>query len=203
MVAAGFAISALLRGDRTAGTDIGDHPIVGQVLTDGGSPQRTPASHDLTLAVFGDYRCPVCQASDEAMEQAVTEDGKVKVIYKEWPIFGETSRRAAQVALAADRQELYAAIRPEMMRAARLDDATLERIVVRNGGDWASIQAITQRSTSGPDVQLERVSREAFALGLPGTPAYLVGPILVKGALDKDEFHRVFARARRASRTVE
>jgi protein-disulfide isomerase len=39
-----------------------------------------------------------------ALEEAVQRDGKVRVIYKDWPIFGPPSERAASVALACAEQ---------------------------------------------------------------------------------------------------
>jgi protein-disulfide isomerase len=47
--------------------------------------------------------------------------------------------------------------------------------------------------------QLARNRRQAFELGLLGTPGYLIGPILVRGALSEAHFTRVFRKARQAS----
>ncbi len=38
--------------------------------------------------------------------------------------------------------------------------------------------------------------QQALAIGLPGTPGYLAGPVLVIGAIDEADFTRLFARAR-------
>ena len=44
--------------------------------------------------------------------------------------------------------------------------------------------------------QLARNAQDAFALGLQGTPGYLVGPFIVEGALSEAEFLRVIDQAR-------
>jgi protein-disulfide isomerase len=43
---------------------------------------------------------------------------------------------------------------------------------------------------------LARNGAQAFALGLGGTPGYLIGSILVRGALREAEFTRAFTEAR-------
>lgn len=199
-MAGALLFSLWLRAGEPIGTDIGGETIVGRVLSDEVSPQSAPARYDLTIAVFTDYRCPSCRTSEQALGRAVAQDGRVRVIYKEWPALGEPSRRAAIVALAAARQGLYPQVRLMLMEASQIDDAGLQGIVTAAGGEWEAIE----RELPDPDERtgalLNEVAEQAFLLGLPGTPAYLAGPILVKGALTEEEFHRLFDRARAAER---
>jgi protein-disulfide isomerase len=60
--------------------------------------------------------------------------------------------------------------------------------------DWPRLQRDLGRQARAIDAELARTSRQAFALGLPGTPAYLVGDRLVVGRLPASKLRRLLAR---------
>lgn len=74
----------------------------------------------------------------------------------------------------------------------------LRNAVVESGGDWRRIQTDLERYRTDIDPELARNGRQAFSLGLEGTPAYLIGPILVKGGLDENGFAHAIGQARPA-----
>jgi protein-disulfide isomerase len=120
----------------------------------------------------------------------------VRVVYKDWPIFGERSERAAKVALAAHRQDIYPILHHRLMRSPSFDDAAVRDAVETAGGNWQQLQSDLITHEAAIDNQLLANSRDAFALGLQGTPGYLIGPLLVQGALTEREFLRAFEQAR-------
>lgn len=131
------------------------------------------------------------------MEEAVLSDGDVRVIYKDWPIFGPPSERAAQVALASAEQGVYPAVHKQLMTDSRtISDSVLQNIVKKAGGDWVRVSAYLISHEQQIMAQLRANGEQALALGLPGTPGYLAGSVLVVGAIDKADFLRLFARAR-------
>ncbi len=195
VVLAGWGVGQLVRRAVPVGDDRSGDPVVAAVLRDRASPRQeaagTGAGADLTMVVFTDYRCPACRASAGAMEAAVRGDGRVTVVYKDWPIFGGASITASTIAIAAAPQGIYPALHRLLMAERRgLTPAVLDELVRRAGGDPAQLAA------GGAPAQLAANARQARALGLPGTPAYLIGPVLVVGALDEAGFRRGFARAR-------
>lgn len=123
-------------------------------------------------------------------------DGNVRVAYKDWPIFGERSVRAAEVALAAERQGIYPSVHRALMRAPRIDDAATRDAVEEAGGSWKQIERDLVEYQPEIAGQLEKYRLHAFTLGLKGTPGYLVGPFLVEGAMSERDFLRVFLQAR-------
>jgi protein-disulfide isomerase len=176
-------------------------PVVEAVLTDPGSPRIGPPDADVTVVVFTDYQCPICKATDPALERLIAADPHVRVIFKDWPIFGPPSRAAARAALAADRQGRYLAFHSALMAArVRLDEAAIRRIGVAAGVDWPRLEA--DAASAGPDLdrQLDRHASQAWSLGLQGTPAYLVGPYLIEGGLDARHLAQAVRRARAAPR---
>ncbi len=62
--------------------------------------------------------------------------------------------------------------------------------------DMARLDADREAHGREIDAQLARNLAIAEALGLQGTPAYLIGPFLVASALDKAGFEQVIKDAR-------
>ena len=198
-VAAGYAASQWLQHQPDTSLRLDATPDVQAVLADRGSPAVGAASPDVTIVVFTDYQCPICRRSDAALERLVARDRGVRVIYKDWPILGEASREAARAALAAVPQGRYAAVHRSLMALRSPLDATqVRRAAERAGADWARLEADRLAQATAIDRQLSRHGFQAFSLGLEGTPAYLVGPYLVRRGLDDRALSKLVASARRA-----
>lgn len=200
LVLLGLAVSYWLRSTSAIGRYVGDSPSAARLLADDRSPATTAGAADLTVVVFTDYQCPLCRRADPAFRSAAARDGNLRVVYKDWPIFGESSEKAARGALAAHRQGLYLPVHRALMRAPAVDEAALRRAVEDAGGDWRRLQADLVRHAPAIARDLALNGEEAFSLGLAGTPGYLVGPYLIEGALTEDEFRRAFAQARAGPR---
>lgn len=193
----GWGVSAWLRRQGAPPQRLGDTPVFRQVVDDPGSPRIGPASADVTVVVFTDYQCPVCRRTDAALGRLMAQDPQVAVIYKDWPILGEASRAAAQVALAAARQGRYAEVHGALMASRGALSADRIRDAGASAGvDWSRLQADRARDAAQIEAQLDRHALQAFALGLEGTPAYLVGPRLVRGGLDDGALRRLVKGAR-------
>lgn len=202
-VVLGLAFAQLFRSMADIGRDVGANPIARAMLDDRVSPRRIVGTPTLTVVVFNDYQCPACKLAHPAMEAAVAKDGHVRLIYRDWPIFGPRSERAARVAIAADRQGIYPALHGLLMTESRtLSDETLREDLDRSGGDWAQMERDLAAHGRDIDQALDRTRTDAFALGIDGTPAYLIGRILVVGAQDEAGFTKAFAKARAGAGNV-
>ncbi len=174
-------------------------PVVRAILDDPGSPRAGAADPDVTIVVFTDYRCPICKATDPALDRRLAADPRVRVIFKDWPIRGAASEFAARTALAADRQGRYATLHTALMAArGPVDEARVDVIAADAGLDMARLRADRVTHAAAIDSQLARHAMQAFGLGLQGTPAYLVGPYLIQGGLDDRALADAVKRARRA-----
>jgi protein-disulfide isomerase len=100
------SFSLMLRSHRPLGKNISDNSHARAVRDDQSSPNDCNSSANLTLIVFTDYRCSACRTAHPAMKRAVEADGMVRIIYKDWPNFGEASEWGAQVAIASDAQNI-------------------------------------------------------------------------------------------------
>jgi len=200
-VVLGIGAMQLLRTCAPIGRDVGNSAIADAARVDAGAPQERYGAADLVMVVYTDYQCPACRDAEPAMRQALREDGNMRVIYKDWPIFGERSDRAAEVALAAQYQGRYSAVHRQLMRAPLpIGEASLRAAVTRAGGDWNRITA--DLADHGPEIRqrLSANAHEAFALGLKGTPSFLIGPVLIEGKISAADFARAFRQARSMQR---
>jgi protein-disulfide isomerase len=192
-------LTLLLRDQRSLGQNVGDNLLARAVREDRSSPAEDNPAADLSLIVFTDYRCPACRAAHPAMKRAVATDRKVRIVYKDWPVFGAASERAARIAIASSFQGIYPLVHDRLMSGRADSEDALRNAVQQSGGDWRRLQGDLASKQTLISAELARNRRQAFELGLPGTPGYLIGPILVRGALTEAEFTRVFRAARQAS----
>ena len=114
-------------------------PVLGQEAPDGGlsrdSVLRDPEipalgnpKGDVTIVEYFDYQCPYCRKVDPELMRVAQEDGKVRVVFKDWPIFGAASTYAAKMALASKYQNKY----PEAHKALISAKSKLTETVVRD-----------------------------------------------------------------------
>jgi protein-disulfide isomerase len=141
---------------------------------------------DVTMVEFFDYNCGYCKRAMGDMLELMKSDPKLRVVLKEFPVLGEGSVEAARVGVAVRMQDptgkkyldfhqkLFASRgsigRAQALAAARdtgLDMSRLEK-------DMASDE---------PKLTLEETFKLADALGLSGTPSYVIGPQVVIGAV--------------------
>ncbi|WP_257542419.1 DsbA family protein [Sphingobium sp. CFD-1] len=200
VVTLGFGVSFILRKMAPLGRDVSGSDVAQSLLRDQGAPREGPPEADVTVAVFTDYQCPACKMAEPQFRMAFEEDRNVAVIYKDWPIFGPVSQRAARIALAADRQSIYPQVHHALMSERRvLEPAVLREVVERAGGQWDRIEQDLKDHAREIDAMMAQTAKEAFALGIAGTPAFLIGPSLIEGALDRQEFLRAFRAARKSA----
>lgn len=192
----GLSVTHCLQANRPIGRRVSDTPAIAEILVGGGSPEAVQGEGDLTVVVFTDYQCMACRVASRELSRAITRDGNVRIVYKDWPLLGPRSQRAAQVALASRSQGIYPRVYSRLMEVPAVDDETLRDVIERAGGDWNRLTA--DLLANGPAIsdQLAANQLDAMILGLQGTPGYLIGPLLVEGALTEAEFLRAFEQAR-------
>jgi len=191
-------VSAWLRGRARKGQHLTLTPAVEVILSDPGSPAIGPAAAAVTIVLFTDYQCPICKATDPALQDLIDADPTVRVIFKDWPIFGEASKLAAMAALASAPQGKYRILHQALMaNRTPLDAQQIERVAREAGADWNQLAATQQARASALEAQLAKHALQAFSLGLQGTPAYIVGADLIQGGLDAGHLAQAVRKARR------
>jgi protein-disulfide isomerase len=170
-----------------------------QVMTDPDMPFVGSKNADLTIVEFMDYNCPYCRKSAPALEKLLAKDDKVRVLYRDWPIFGPVSEYAARVAVAAKWQGKYAAAHKAMMSTPErfINDDRVRATVAKAGLDMKRLDEDLISHEADIDRLLARNDRQANAIGLQGTPAWIIGPYLIPGALNDAQLQQVVAMARK------
>lgn len=166
-----------------------------ELLHDPTSPVAGNPNGDLSIVEFFDYRCPYCKAVALDLAKAVAADGKVRLVYKEFPILGPASLTAAKAALAAVRQEKYLAFHDKLFAfKGNLDDAAIYTIASDLGLDVVRLKADMEK----PEIKgiIDRSYRLADKLNIQGTPAFIIGSELLPGAASFDDLIAAFKRAR-------
>jgi len=166
------------------------------LIGDPESPIAGNPDGDVTIVEFNDYQCPYCKRAHAAVKSVLASDGKVRLVFKDLPILGEPSRIAALAALAARAQNKHLALHNAMMEyTGKLDRDRIMEIAGTVGLDVAQLQ----KDMEDPKLKaiIERNMALASALGVRGTPAFVIGKQFVPGAIDPSALKQLIAEARK------
>ncbi|MGZ3217799.1 DsbA family protein [Paracoccus sp. T5] len=192
LVALGGGAWTLLRQPGRAG-----EPSVDDVLHDPDQPVLGNLQGDLTIAEFFDYQCPFCKRGHPDLMAEVEADGNIRLVMKDWPIFGGASVLAAQMVLGAADHDRYAAAQSALMATpARLTEKDVRATLTAAGHNPDRMMEGYLRERPRWDGLMSRNARQAAALGLQGTPAFIIGHTIHAGALDRDRLRAAIAAAR-------
>lgn len=152
------------------------------------------AQGDVTVVEFFDYQCAYCRRVMPSLQAQLRDDGKLRVVFKDFPILGENSVTAARAALAARQQGRYVPFHFALMGAS---DLSLDGIMAVA----RSVGIDTQRlatDMNAPEIETQIQANYALArtLGIEGTPAFVIGGELIPGALSKTRLTELIQEAR-------
>ena len=161
------------------------------------APAHAPPGHDVTVVVFSDYRCPYCRRLHPLLLELARTDPRVRLVYRDWPLFGGASVVAARAAIASQWQGRHAAVNDALLRApGELDVAGVRRAVEAAGADWSRVEADVGARKDEINALLTRTHVQATALGLRGVPAIVVGPYVIPGAVGLADLRKAVTAAR-------
>jgi len=168
--------------------------LAGQLPT----PQGGADHWGVTVVEYFDYDCPVCRHLEPELRKLLASDSKVRVVHKDWPVFGEASEYAAYCSFAAAREGKYQAAHDALIGSRKdLDSREDVQAVLRAAGfDVRKLDADIQLHAKEYSDVLARNRRETAALGLQGTPGLIVGNQLALGGIDYPGLERLVAQAR-------
>ena len=148
----------------------------------------------ITLTEFYDYRCPHCINIAPDLVQLIKDDPDVRVVFKEFPIFGAVSERAAAGAIAVKKAGGdYLAVYHAFMATHPLDVAAIDAIVKAHGVAPARLDDPALKAEASR--QLADVRNLAQTLNIEGTPAFIIGDTLIPGE-DLDAVKAAIEKAR-------
>ncbi|WP_316224996.1 MULTISPECIES: DsbA family protein [unclassified Bradyrhizobium] len=196
-----LAVAALPGTVRAADDDDGDILSEARILHDPDIPAFGNADGDITIVEYFDYQCPYCRKVSPDLAKVVREDGHVRWIIKDWPIFGGPSIYAARLALATKYQDKFKeAYEALIAQHEKLSEDKVDAALAAAGIDVARAKSDLAANSSTVDAVLARNHEQAVALGFRGTPAFIIGHFRVPGAPNTQAFKQAIADARAAAR---
>ncbi|KQN25409.1 hypothetical protein ASE86_03985 [Sphingomonas sp. Leaf33] len=161
-------------------------PVPGMV---GGNPNG-----DVTVVTYMDYACGYCRASLPEIEQLLASDPGVRIVYRELPILSADSRTAAAWAVAAAEQGKYLPFHTALFAAGRPTQDAVMAAAAKAGLDVARARTVVASPTTA--AELDRNLRTAGAIGMTGTPAWVIGDRIVSGAIPQEQLVTAVKAAR-------
>jgi protein-disulfide isomerase len=169
------------------------------MLTAPGTEPAGPPDADVTIVEYLDYNCPYCKKMAPVFSRLLEDDHRVRIVYKDWPIFGGVSVYAAKAALAAQWQSKYLIAHDALISGPRLaTPAQVDATLSHAGVNLDTLNKDRARHSVEIDALVERNGEEAHALGLRGTPGIVVDRQRLPGIVDLAGLKRLLADARGA-----
>jgi protein-disulfide isomerase len=200
LLGAGSAALALASRPAWAEGDPDEVLTEARVLHDPDIPVVGNPDGDVTIVEWFDYNCPYCRKLEPELRQVVHDDGKVRLIWKDWPILGPTSVVATRMALATRYQDKFVGAHEAMMGvSSKLTESRIKELLSGAGVDMDRLSSDLVSNAKAIDAVVKRNSAQAEAFGFNGTPSFIVGKFRVPGILTMEEFGQVIADARKAA----
>ncbi len=128
---------------------------------------------DVTIVEFFDYQCIHCKKMKPVISELLKKDNNIRVVYKEFPIFGKNSELASRATLAAAMQGKYAAMHDALLQTdKRLDKDVIMELAKSAGLDVTKLQADMDSKAITEELDANRALAEK--MHLMGTPAFVV-----------------------------
>ncbi len=150
----------------------------------------------VTAVEFFDYNCAYCKHALPDMMKLLQTEPNLKFVLKEFPVLGPGSVDAAHVAVAARMQDptgtKYIEFHQKLLGGRGVADLTRALAVAKEVGyDMTRLQ----KDMSSPEVKttIDEDMKLADAIGVDGTPSYVIGDQLVVGAVGFDELKQKLA----------
>ena len=194
---AALGIGALSAPAQAEGEDI---LTEAQVLRDPDIPVAGNASGDISIVEYFDYQCPYCRKVEPELRQVVFDDGKVRLVWKDWPILGPMSVTASRMALASRYQDKFIQAHDALIAInSKLTEARIREALSGAGVDIDRLKRDLAGKADAIDTTLKRNNDQAMAFDFRGTPSFIVGKFRVPGVLTMAQFGQAIADARKAA----
>lgn len=150
---------------------------------------------DITLTEFFDYNCPFCRKMVPTIQKLIASDPGLRVVFREWPVFGEGSEFAARAALASLDQGKYWQVHAGLMAMKdRAAEASVMRVL--RGLDLDLDRLRADMDARRVNDHIMRSHELADHMGLVGTPTLIAGDEAVFGQNTLADLQGLVRRAR-------
>ncbi|WP_028387957.1 DsbA family protein [Legionella fairfieldensis] len=161
---------------------------------------------DATLVEFFDYQCIHCKKMAPVISSLIKQNSNLRVVYKEFPIFGKSSETASRAVLAAAMQGKYMPMHEALLKQEnRLNDQSIMDVAKSVGLDMAKLKTDMNSQTVTDALAANRQLAEK--LNLMGTPAFIIAttpngklkagttPAFIPGAASEEALQELIKKA--------
>src|SRR3981189_77251 len=146
------------------------------VLRDPDIPVAGNADGDITIVEYFDYQCPYCRKIEPQPRQVGQDDGKVRLVLKDWPVLGPVSVIAARMAMATKYQDKYLQAHEALIGVnSKLTEPRIGELLAGAGIDVDRLNRDLVTNARAIDAILARNDDQAKAFGFKGTPSFIAG----------------------------
>ncbi len=151
---------------------------------------------DVTVVEFFDYNCGWCKRAVDDIVKLTKADPRVRVVLKEYPIFGgPPSVVAAKAALASVKQGKYWEFHTALMREKQVTEQNVFTVAQKVGLD------VNRLKTDMADKKLDAVIQQNIevgqGLGMEGTPAFVIDSRVNVGYVPAEGMQQMLAEIRK------
>jgi protein-disulfide isomerase len=153
-------------------------------------PSKGPENAPVTVIEFSDYQCPFCKRAEPTIQAVLAKyPTQVRVVYRHLPLDGlhPRARAASIAAVCAENQGKFWEYHEQLFaNQTAMSDEDLEKFASAVGLDLAAFKTCRQSPEAAQRVQAD--ADAARAVGITGTPAFLINGILISGARPLEDF---------------
>ena len=150
---------------------------------------------DVTVVEYFDYNCSWCKRAFGEVQKLIKADPNVRVVFKEFPIFGEHSDYAARAALASIKQGKYMQFHIALMKTRRVTTQNVMQVAKSVGLDVEQLR----KDMDAPHIKdaIQKTATTARALGIEGTPGFLIDARVIGGFIRTSQMQSMLADVRK------
>lgn len=167
-----------------------------------------PVDAPVVMIEYSDFQCPFCgrfaRETEPELLRSYVDKGVLRIEWRNFPVFGEESERAALAGWAAGRQKKF----------WEFHEVAYSRPRERNKGEFSAEKLVAMARQAGvPDIErfrsdmasdaaraaVRKDQEEGYGLGVSSTPAFLINGKPVLGAQPTDTFEEAVEAAAEAA----
>ena len=163
-----------------------------RVQVEATGPSKGPASAPVTIVEFSDFQCPYCGMATKELHQVMGQYGdKVRLVFRNFPLdFHKQAQKAAEAGLCAQEQGKFWEMHDKMFENQReLEVEKLKEYAKGLGLDAAKFDQCLDSGKMAEQIKKDQAAGEA--LGVTGTPAFVINGIFRGGALQAEQFKQL------------
>ncbi len=151
---------------------------------------------DVTVVEFFDYNCAWCKKAVDELTKLTKAEPNIRVVFKEFPIFGEASTLAAKAAMASIKQGKYWDFHQALMKEKQVTKESLFKVAEKVGLDVTRLKA--DMNDPSYEAAIKSTTELAQGLGIEGTPGFIVDAKVNVGYVPADGLQQMIAEIRKS-----